>query len=163
MSTNILTVDKMKELTAISQAVDVNLLTPFINIAEEFYVKPVLTDDFYDSIVDDIEEGTLSGDTLSLVNTYVIPLCAYYSWYEGLPMLYIRVEAKGLVKKFSDNSNSIDSNDFKLLRQSILDKCVMLKTRLEKYLYENRSKFPLYANSCEPMGRTNSSGFFLKF
>jgi hypothetical protein len=161
--TTILTTDKLKEMTAISAAVDVNLLQPFIEIAEEFYVKPVLGEDFYNDIVDSIEDGTLSGDILTLVNNYVYGTIAYYSWYEGLPMLYIRVEAKGLVKKFSDNSNAIDSNDFKLLRQSILDKCVMLKTRLEKYLYNNKELFPLYEKTCEPQGRSNSTGFFLKF
>lgn len=159
----ILTESKLKEMTAISNAVDYKNLEPFVEIAEEFYLKPVLGSEYYDSILDDIENNELIDDDLKLVNEYVLPVIAYYSWYESAPFIYMKTENKGLVKKFSDNSNSIDSQDFKMYRQSILDKAVMYSNRLKRHLYDNKAFYPKHKVSSDSMGKSNSAGFFLNY
>jgi hypothetical protein len=160
----ILTPDKMKDITALSSAVDVNLLQPFIEIAEEFHLKEVLTEDFYDEIVESIESNTLSGDTKVLVDKYVIPCIGYYAWYESSPHLYVKSEAKGLVNKFSDNSTAIDSVAFKAYKQSIYDKALMYRNRLQKYLNDYQGLFPTYQRNCGINNtKSNSTGFFMKF
>lgn len=153
MNTNILTPERLKEITSISDAIDVKQLTPYIQIVEEFHLLPVIGEELYATIINGIENGDLDAENESLMNKYIIPFIAYYSWYEAATFLYIKTENKGLVKKFSDNSNSLDSYDFKMYRQAILDKAIMYKSLLQKQI----------SVACNPKNSSNSSGFFLNF
>lgn len=152
--TTILTTNKLKEITAISNAVDVNNLLPFISIAELFHVKPILGDELFEEIVLGIEDNNLSADLTKLVNTYVIPTSAFYTWYEAAPHLWLKTEAKGVVKKFSDNSSSIEGNDFKIYRQSIYDKAIHYSNLLRKEVQKK--------DECR-VKTANQTGFFLNF
>lgn len=155
MNTTILTVDRLKENTNISNAVDIKQLTPYISIVEEFHLIPIIGDEMYSKIIYNIEENTLEGELEELVNKYIIPFVSFYTWYEASTFLYIKTENKGLVKKFSDNSNSLDSYDFKMYRQSILDKAIMYKSLLQNKLRKD--------NITNPKKSSNSSGIFLGF
>ena len=157
-----LTTDELKSFTAISANVDVSLLANFIPIAEQMYVEKVLGLALTTDIKTTIDSGSLPANYQSLLDEYVLPTCAWYSFYEASPFLLMRAEAKGIVKKSGDNSTSVDQKEFSIYRQSILDKASFYKNRLIDYLEDNKSLFPLYRSENEPRpNKTNSSGIFL--
>lgn len=150
----ILTTDKLIELTSISDAVNADTLLPFIEMAETFHIEPIMGD-MYETYLNKIYDNNLDDNDEKFLKKYVYKAIAYFAWYEAAPHLYIQSEKKGIVKKFSDNSNSIDSNDFKIYRQSIFDKAVK---------YANILTIQIEKDSCEENVRTkNSGGFFLNF
>lgn len=159
---NILTTNKLKELTTISNALDIDALTPFIDVAETFHIKPVLSEAFYEDILIKIEDGEVTEELNTFLESYVYPSIAYYAWYEASPTLWMKTENKGIVNKFSDNSNSIDANSFKIYRQSIYDKAVMYSNRMNDYLRNNPTKFDVYAKHCN-IKRKNQTGIYLGF
>ena len=149
----ILTTTKMKDITFISNNIDNKYLLSFIEMAETFHVQPLMGD-LYEDILIKIDDDNLTADDIKFLDRYVYPCIAYYALYEAAPHLHFKTENKGLVKKFSDNSDNIDSAEFKIYRQSVLDKAVMYANRLRKILDDR--------DVCRPK-TNNSTGFFLNF
>ncbi len=145
--TTILTIEKLQEISAISNALanNVELITPFIEFSEIAHLKEdLLGEAMYDQIVGEIEAGTLSGNNETLCTTYLYNLSGWYSYFEALPFIAYRSEAKGLTKKFSDNSQPLDRDEFSEFRQSILDKAIFWRNATIKYLKNNSTLFLLW-------------------
>lgn len=159
----ILTTDKMKEITALTSSVDTDLIQPFIEIAEEFHIKSVLGDSFYNHLLIKIKDDNLNTDERRLVDNYIVPCASFATWYEASIHLYTKTVAKGVVHKYSDNSEVIESDTFKLYRQDIYDKFVMYRNRLLKFLRNNPTMFSEYTDDKRTIKKSNSTGFFLNF
>ena len=162
-STTFTTVDIIKQDTAISSAVSPALIEPFIKSAETFWLKPVLGEAFYNELLDDIENNTLSGITKTLVTDYIVPTSNWFTYYEALPFIAYRAEAKGLTKKFSDNSTPLDQKEYNAYRQSILDNAHTYKNMLLDFLNLNKQQFPTYRDDTCITSQTKhySGGIFL--
>ena len=159
---NILTCDKLKEITSISKGLDCSLIEPFISIAEEFHIKPILGDELYEVILNKIEMNNLDNEYLILVNKHLNFAISYYAWYEASPHLLMRTEAKGIVIKDSEQSNGITTSMLKEYRQSIIDKAIMYKNSLKKFLIKNKDVIIEYKDYNNYTNKS-SQGFFLDF
>lgn len=162
--TTFLTVDYLKEITPISLAVDVNTLMPFVSVGETLHVYDILGTALKDSLLTMIENHTLSGNSEILVEDYIIPCAAWFSFFEASVFIIYRSENKGITKKFSDNSQALDKDEFAIYRQAILDKAQFYRTRLVDYLENNQTLFPLWrCSSTNPINASkgNGSGFYL--
>lgn len=159
---NILTCDKLKEITSISKGLDCSLIEPFVSIAEEFHIKPILGDELYEVILNKIELNELDNEYLILVNKHLNYAISYYAWYEASPHLLMRTEAKGIVIKDSEQSNGITTSMLKEYRQSILDKAIMYKNSLKKFLIKNKDVIIEYTDNSKYTNKS-SQGFFLGF
>jgi hypothetical protein len=143
--TNFLTLEYLKEQTPISSALgnQVELLEPFISVAENMHLD-VLGTALKDSLITMIENQTLTGVSETLVDDYIIPYSAWITFWEASLFIMYRAEAKGITKKFSDNSQALDKTEFALFRQGIKDKADFYHNRLLDYLTSNQSAFPLW-------------------
>ena len=159
---NILTRDKLKEITSISKGLDCSLIEPFISIAEEFHIKPILGDELYEVILNKIELDELDDEYKILVNKHLNFAISYYAWYEASPHLLMRTEAKGIVIKDSEQSNGITTSMLKEYRQSIIDKAIMYKNSLKKFLIKNKDVIIEYKDYNNYTNKS-SQGFFLDF
>lgn len=164
--TTYLTEDKLKEMTVITKNVSDEYLTPFIETSEEMHVVPILGTALDTQLKSEIEQGSISGSNETLWVNYINPMSAWYTFYEASPFLSIKAFNKGLVKQTSDNSDSIDRDELRDYRQSILDKAVFYRNRLIDYLTENRTTYPLWRSNdggadCSDIKKSNSTGFYI--
>lgn len=147
MSTTILSIEKLQEISAISNALANNteMLMPFVEFAEIAHLKEdILGESLYSQIISNIENGVWSGSNQTLVETYLYNLSAWYSYFEASPFIAYRAEAKGVTKKFSDNSQALEKNEIADWRQAILDKASFWRMATIKYLTNNSTLFPLW-------------------
>lgn len=145
--TTILTVEKLQELSPITNALanQTGLIIPFIEFAETAHLKEdILGEAMYDSIITDIQNGTLSGVNETLCTNYLYNMSGWYSYWEALPFIAYRSEAKGLTKKFSDNSQPLDKEEVAELRQAVWDKALFWKMATLKFLANNKTSYPLW-------------------
>lgn len=144
--TTILTVEKLQEIAPITNALanQVEMLTSFIEVSETMHLKEVLGEPMYDLIISEIESGTLSGNNQTLVETYLYNLSGWMCFWEAIPFIAYRTEAKGLTKKFSDNSQPLDREEVAELRQAIWDKAIFWKNATIKYLTNHKADYPLW-------------------
>lgn len=151
--TTYLTVEDLKEITAIVKTVSAEYLSPFITVAEDMHINESILGTALDSeLKSEIENGTLSGNNETLVIHYIQPASAWYCFYEAAPFLSIKAFQKGLVKQASPESTPIDADELKSYRQAILDKATYYRNRLIDYLNTNATLYPNYRNSDDCSG-----------
>lgn len=157
------TVDRLKQDTAISTNVNPELIEPFINTAEIFWLKDTLGTALWTELKDEISGSTLSGHNHTLRENFIIPASNWFSYYEAAPFIIYRAEAKGITKKFSNNSQALDKKEFEYFRQTMLDKAQTWRNRMIDYLNDNVDLFPSWkANSdCNNTSKNYGSGFLI--
>ena len=181
MSTCILTIEKLHDIAPITNALanQVEMLTSFIEVSEIMHLKEdILGEALYDEIISNIENGVWSGSNQTLVETYLYNLSGWYTFWEAIPFIAYRSEAKGLTKKFSDNSQPLDREEVAEYRQAVWDKAIFWRNATIKFLSNHASSYPLWrgkyygktvgtgsyddCNDCDGFGGIeNSSGIYI--
>ena len=165
--TTILTTEKLQEITAIAKSLGDNteLLSSYIEVSEEMHLRNgCLGVALYDDIISQIENNTLSGITQTLVEKYLYQLSAWYSYLEASPFIIYKANAKGFTKQFSENSQSLDREEFATVRQSISEKATFWRGVTVAYLDKNKASFPLWRDTeANPIDSTfdSSNGIYL--
>lgn len=142
--------DTIKKSTTINGNVDVELLLPYIKVAQDIHIHQLLGTDLYDKIQNEITAGTLTGAYKSFTDDYIQPVLIHYSLYECLPFLSYKIMNKDIVRKISEQSTPASLEDIKYIREIVKNTAEYYATRLVDYLCNNNHLFPEYT--------TNSNG-----
>jgi len=137
--------------TAMSGSVDTDKFIQFIKIAQEIHVRNYMGTDLYDKISQDIIDGNLTGDYLSLVNDYIQPMLIHFAMAEYLPFAAYTIANGGVYKHNSENSSIANKEEVDLLISRERDYAEYYTQRFIDYMSFNaNSKFPeYYTNSNE--------------
>src|SRR5210317_1590868 len=127
--------------------VDTDKFIQFIKIAQEIHVKNYLGSKLYDKISSDIVAGTLSGDYLSLVNTYVQPMLIHFAMVDYLPFAAYQVKNGGVFKHSSENSETVSKNEVDYLVNKEREFAEYYTRRFIDYMANNQNLFPEYTSN----------------
>ena len=143
--------DTIKKSTTINGNVDVELLLPYIKVAQDIHIHQLLGTDLYDKISADIIAGSLAGDYLALINDYIQPMLIHYAMAEYLPFAAYTIANGGVYKHNSENSSIASKEEVDLLINRERDYAEYYTQRFIDYMSFNAdSKFPeYYTNSNE--------------
>lgn len=130
--------------TIIDGNVDIDKYIQFIKIAQEIHVRNYLGTDLYNRISDDIINGTLTGDYLTLVNTYIQPMLIHYAMMDYLPFAAYQVKNGGIFKHTSENAQNVDKNEVDYLVAKEREFANYYATRFVDYICFNDNLFPEY-------------------
>jgi hypothetical protein len=130
--------------TIIDGNVDIDKYIQFIKIAQEIHVRNYLGTDLYNRISDDIINGTLTGDYLTLVNTYIQPMLIHYAMMDYLPFAAYQVKNGGVFKHTSENAQNVDKNEVDYLVAKEREFAQYYTTRFVDYICFNDNLFPEY-------------------
>ena len=76
---------RLKKDTALGGSVDDNLIMPYILLAQDMNILPVLGTDLYEALKTKIQGGTLTGDYKILMETYIQPTLVQFSFAQLAP------------------------------------------------------------------------------
>jgi hypothetical protein len=144
MAVLLISEDTIKKSTTINGNVDVELLLPYIKVAQDIHIHQLLGTDLYDKIQADITADTLLGVYKTLVDTYIQPVLIHYSLYECLPFLSYKIMNKDIVRKISETSSAASLEDIKYLRNIVKDTAEYYSERLVDYIKDNTTLYPEY-------------------
>lgn len=173
MAANVLFISEqyVKDTSYIDENVDIKLLRANILETQEVRILPILGTALYNDIKDRINAGTLSAATgyVTLVDTYVSPALKYWVLHDGAYILQYKVMNKGIVKRNSENTESVETVELDRLMSFFKDRAEFYSDRMTKYLLENSSStlFPLYENpgdgvdTVHPKYHNYTQGLFL--
>ena len=128
----------------INGSVDTDLFITYIKEAQQIHIRNYLGTDLYNKISADIIAGTLSGDYLDLVNTYVQPMLIYYAMVDYLPFASYQVKNGGVLKHRSENADSATKEEVDFLTNKYRDKAEYFTRRFIDYMSFNQESFPEY-------------------
>jgi hypothetical protein len=142
----------LKKFTATNGNVDVDKFVQFIKIAQDIHIQNYLGTKLLEKIEADIIAGTLSGNYLSLVNTYVKPMLIHWAMVEYLPFAAYTIANKGVYKHSSENSQNVDKNEVDYLTEKERSIAQHYTERFINYMCFNNNLFPEYnTNSNDDM------------
>jgi|SRR6056300_158827 len=124
--------------------VDTDKFIQFIKIAQEIHIRNYLGTDLYNKISADIIAGTLSGDYLELVNTYIQPMLIHYALVDYLPFAAYQIKNGGVFKHSSENAETATKDEIDFLVQKERDIAEYYTRRFVDYMSFNQESFPEY-------------------
>ena len=124
--------------------VDTDKFIQFIKIAQQIDIQNLLGTDLYNKISADIVAGTLSGNYLSLVNTYVQPTLIWFAQMNYIPFAAYQIKNGGVFKHSSETAQNVDKNEVDYLVAKAREYANYYSTRLVDYLSFNDNLFPEY-------------------
>ena len=139
--------DRLKRDSALGGSVDDNLLFPYILMAQDRYILPILGTDLNAKLISDIQGSSLTGNYLTLLQTYIQPALVQFAFATVLPFLRLRMVNNSVVTMSSENGTSVTHQDLKPLISASMDQGEFYRERLIDYLRGNLTSFPEYSTN----------------
>ena len=144
---------------------DTDKFIQFIKIAQQIDIQNLLGTDLYNKISADIVAGSLAGNYLSLVNTYVQPTLIWFAQMNYIPFAAYQIKNGGVFKHSSETAQNVDKNEVDYLVAKAREYANYYSTRLVDYLSFNDNLFPEYNSNTnediDPDTDTNFKGWVL--
>jgi hypothetical protein len=139
---------RIKKDTALGGSVDDNIIMPYILLAQDMFILPVLGTDLDAKLKAEIQAGSLSGAYKTLVETYIQPALVQASFSELAPFLRLRfVNNSVVVMGDTDTGSSATYDDLRPLMDRAKDAAEFYRQRLIDYLRNNSSSFSEYTSN----------------
>ena len=142
---------RIKKDTALGGSVDDNLIMPYILLAQDMYILPILGTDLDTKLKADIQAGSLAGDYKTLVEDYLQKSLVQFAFAELLPFLRLRmVNNAAVVMGATDQSSSASYDELRPLMDRAKDAAEFYRQRMIDYLTDKGSAaFPEYASNSD--------------
>ena len=139
---------RLKKDSAIGGSVSDDLIMPYILLAQDMHILPILGTDLDAKLKSDIQGGSLAGDYKTLVETYLQPALVQFSFVSLVPYLRLRfVNNAVVVMGATDQSSSATYDDLKPVMDTATDAAEFYRQRMILYLQNNTSSFPEYSSN----------------
>ncbi len=133
----------LKLHSPITSDVDIADFVPYLVIAQDLYIVPILGEPLTNELQQQIESNTLTAYNSDLV-VKLAPVLAFYTVYQGLPFHWASIVNKGITIRESENSKGIDMNDLAQLRRWVKDDAERFTALLIEFLCKCRTNYPLW-------------------
>ena len=136
---------RLKRDSALSQSVDDDLIMPYILLAQDMHILPILGTELDNELKDGIQNSNLTADETTLVETYIQPCLVQYSFTQLIPFLRLRfVNNAVVVMGATDQSSSASYEDLRPVMDTATNAAEFYRQRLIDYITNNTSLFPKY-------------------
>ena len=137
-----------KDLVTFTSAngnIDTDKLLPYVDMSQSIEVQRLLGTKLYDKLKADITGGTLTGNYLTLVDTYIKPILIHYAMMYALPYLSVTISNGGVYRNNPENATALNSDEINTLVEKERDTAQYFSQRMIDFLNFNAgSQFPEY-------------------
>ena len=139
---------RLKKDSALGGSVDDNLIMPYILLAQDMYILPVLGTDLDSKIKAEIIAGSISGVYKTILEDYIQKSLVQFAFAELAPFMRLRfVNNAVVVMGSNEQSSSATYDDIKPLIDRAKDAAEFYRERLIDYLCNNTSSIPEYSSN----------------
>ena len=139
---------RLKKDSAIGGSVSDDLIMPYILLAQDMSILPILGTDLDAKLKSDIQGSSLTGAYKTLVETYIQPALVQFAFVSLVPYLRLRfVNNAVVVMGATDQSASATYDDLKPVMDTATDAAEFYRQRCIDYLRNNSSSFPEYSSN----------------
>jgi hypothetical protein len=139
-----ITRNDLVKYTAINGNVDTDKFIQFVKISQDIHIQNYLGSDLFNKISADIIADSLTGNYLTLVNTYVKPMVIHWAMVEYLPFASYTIANKGIYKHSSENSDTVVKDEVDFLIEKSRNLAQYYTDRFISYMSFNQDLFPEY-------------------
>jgi hypothetical protein len=166
----LITESLFKQHSPVTANTDITEFVPYICIAQELHIEPVLGEALMTELKEQIDSNALTAENSDLI-VRLAPALSFYAVYQALPFHWATIVNKGITIRESENSKAVDIKDLAQLRQWIKNDADVLKSQLTDFLCRCSAGYPLWRpqdSCCNPVISEGSnvksfdSGFYFK-
>ena len=140
--------DYFKRVTQLSGTIDESWFVPSIILAQDKYVQIYLGTALYEKLKTEVSGGAAIPEPyLTLLDTYVRKVTAWWSMVELIPNLYVQIDNGGLVIRTSENTAAITPNDLNRQVEMARNSAQFYTKQMYRYLSSNTYLFPEYTSN----------------
>ena len=171
MLTPFITEEQVKGIASLSSSIESQFLAPYIMVAQDIAIVPVLGIALSTELSNQILSGNTTTDNQYLIDNYVLLAQAYKSWELATPFLSIKAYKKSLVKPVDPNSEALSIDEIKFYKANITGMVNFYLKQLFDFLELDslslNPKYPLYRSTNNPSEFRSegnaTSGFYFKY
>ena len=139
---------RIKRDTALGSTVDDNILNPYIQIAQDRWILPVLGTDLDEYLKGEIATPTaLTGAYKTLVEEYLQPCLVQLAFVEVAYVVRLRFANNSVTISTSEQGQSASTSDIKLVVQRAEEIGMFYRERMIDYICNNTSELPQYSTN----------------
>lgn len=148
-TTKIITVEEIKTNAIVNSNLDTAYLDQYILITQRKYLRAFLGEDFYEEILDQLDNtATLTSDNETLINDYIKPCLAHYIVYESLPQIRNQIAKGGVFNNLSETGDVASGQDYDRMRNDYIVKAETFESEIDYFIKKQQdsdsTKYPLY-------------------
>ena len=144
----LITEEKLKANTSITDNVDSGELRFAIQQAQQIFIQESLGTNLYEYILDLVKTGDIEDpikiDYKELLNNFIQPTLISYAYYLALDNFFVKFVNVGLQQFRSEQSNPIGIKEFSYLKNGARDQAQFNDNLLRRHLVFNNWKYPQY-------------------
>ena len=153
--TEMINVTEVKEIAIVNSNIDTAYLDQYVLYSQRFYIRKFLGNEFYEELLDQIENTTLTPDNTNVL-VYIKDALAHYIVYEGLPQIRNQISKGGIFNNLNATSEPASDLSFGNTRQDYLMKAERFREEITFYIEDIRNDtptaYPLYCGKSEQTG-----------
>lgn len=160
----IITPDELKN-SVLNANIDSEYIEPAINEAEDVYLREILGDNLYETILDKIDTETLADKYLELVDHYIKPYLTYKVQSLMVVPVNFKLRNAGVIQQYGQDFQTTGVEDTAYMMNYYNGKAEFYANRIERYLEKNFGELPEYTetedNITNPTTSQTACGIFL--
>lgn len=133
----------LKQFSNMSRNVGVDKILPYINLAQPFYITPILGEPLVEELQEQISTNTLTELNKGLILKLAPALALWVDFLSARSLAYT-ITAKGITREHSENSESLSKEELGYYIGSIRESAEQATELLIKYLCKCRDNYPLW-------------------
>ena len=139
---------RLKKDSAIGGSVEDDLIMPYILLAQDMNILPILGTDLDAKLKSDIQGGSLTGAYKTLVEDYIQPAFVQFSFVSLVPYLRLRFSNNSVViMGATEQSSSATYEDLEPVMNTAENAAEFYRQRCIDFLRNNESSFPEYSTN----------------
>lgn len=144
--TYFITIEELKQ-TTFNANLDNEYIAPALEEAQSIYLREIIGDLLYTAITNKIDDETLSGKYLTLVDQYIKPYLTYKVQSVIVIPLNNKTRNAGVIQQYDQGFNTSTMKDTAYLADYYNSRAEFYANRLTTYLQKNAADFPEYGYS----------------
>jgi len=162
-NTKIVTVANIVTECVPDASFDGEVFTNYILPSQRSYLRDLLGEDYYDTILVSVASGTWVAEDQTLYDNFIKSMMCWYVLYDALPQVRNHITSQGIMVNNTEFSAQSSRGDYAALRNSILAQAERWKKDLKQYVKDtqedNSSAYPDYDDGKDDS--SNKYGFIL--
>lgn len=134
--------DYLYQNTDVNTSVEASKVTPYIRLAQDMWIEPLIGTDLMNKIKEDSDDGSITGNYLVLRNDYMRPALVWFTYQEMLPSLNYKIDNGSIAQHNSENTSAVGISEMNRRIEDSKKNSRFYAQRLQDYICDNPSLFP---------------------
>ena len=131
----------LKRYSPFPRNYDLTEVMNYVDLAEKMYILPLIGNDFYDELLEQVENNELTPENSTALVEAIYPLLGFAVTYESLPLVWLHISEIGITRGKSDTSDSATLKDLTLAQQHLKNQVQVRIDYAKKWLCEHQDYF----------------------